>query len=427
MAAPARPAAIRTRPRLRWRGAGGRAAAWLWHYHTTLAGKIQIGGWALATAVSMAALDIPVYLMVCAWTAPAVTAWCVGFATRARVRPRADLPHRAIAGQPFRCAVTLENTAPRAAHDAGAGWFGLPAGMTQAPVDAVVRHLPPHARDTVVLTLAAARRGVHILPPLRAYTLFPFGFFRVPAGAAPPGRLLVRPAFHPLEGVDLPPSHRYQPGGVAMVSDVGESPEYIGNREYRPGDATRRLDFRSWARLAKPVVREYQEEYYCRVALVLDTRVPGARQAPPGGFPAFEAAVGVAAAAADALSRGEYLIDLFAAGPELYTFRAGRHLAHLDDILDILAGVEHCAEDPFGRVAPALAAQLPHIAAVVFVLLDWDPARERLARAAAEAGCRVKVVLVRDGDPTRAPRDGWAGGFVHLTPAEAAAGGMRRL
>jgi hypothetical protein len=35
----------------------------------------------------------------------------------------------------------------------------------------------------------------------------------------------------------------------------------------------RRIDFRSWARLGKPVVREYQEEYYCRIALILDTHV----------------------------------------------------------------------------------------------------------------------------------------------------------
>jgi uncharacterized protein (DUF58 family) len=353
----------------------------------------------------------------------------VGFAARPRVRPRVDLPPRAIAGQPLRCAITLENPARHAAHDVAAGWFGLPPGMAQSPRDAVIGTLPAGARETLVVSLTAARRGVYALPPVRAYSLFPFGFFRIPAGTGRPGRLLVRPAFQPLAGVELPASHRYQPGGITMVSDVGESPEYIGNREYRPGDATRRLDFRSWARLARPVVREYQEEYYCRIALVLDTHVPRVRTVPPEGLPALEAAVTVTAAAADALSRGEFLIDLFAAGPELYAFRAGRHLAHLDDILDILAGVEHCTEDPFGRVAPALATQLRQIAAVVFVLLDWDPARERLVRAAVEAGCRTKVIVVRGDAPQLPSRESraWLGEFIHVTPAEARAGGIDRL
>ena len=76
--------------------------------------------------------------------------------------------------------------------------------------------------------------------------------------------------------MDLDVGKRYQPGGIALTSHIGESPEYIGNRDYRPGDSLRRIDPRAWARLATPIVREYSEEYYCRIALVLDTYVPTA-------------------------------------------------------------------------------------------------------------------------------------------------------
>jgi len=177
----------------------------------------------------------------------------------------------------------------------------------------------------------------------RAYAV-PFHLNRSGSAALPGKSLLVLPAFHQLTSVDLPVGSKFQPGGIALTSNVGESPEYVGNREYVPGEPARRLDFRSWARLGKPVVREYQEEYYCRIALILDTYMPSdtwltrnlkslrqrylSKSEDPQPVNVLEAGISLTASIADALSRGEYLIDLFAAGPELYVFRAGRHTAH---------------------------------------------------------------------------------------------------
>jgi uncharacterized protein (DUF58 family) len=222
---------------------------------------------------------------------------------------------------------------------------------------------------------------------------------------------------------------RYQPGGIALTSNIGESPEYIGNREYRPGDPTRHIDFRAWARLASPVVREFQEEYYNRIALVIDTFVPGRRRAPAEGFPQLEAAISLGATVADALSRGEYLIDIFAAGPQLYVFRAGRHTAHFENIMEILACVDACRSDPFETVAPALSDELNAISTVVCVFLDWDASRELLVRAAAEAGCSVKLLIVRQGE-TSHPLDAaeaWTADVTQLTPREVSTGGWERL
>jgi uncharacterized protein (DUF58 family) len=238
--------------------------------------------------------------------------------------------------------------------------------------------------------------------------------------------LLVLPHFHPIAGLDVPIGTRYQPGGVALTSNVGESPEYIGNREYVPGDSARRIDHRSWARLATPVVREYQEEYYCRVALVLDTFVPPRRRPGREGFPDLEAAISLSASVADILSRGEYLIDLFAAGPELYVFRAGRHTAHLENILEIVACVEACRSNPFRTLAPALADELGNISTVIGVFLDWDASRRQLARTAVEVGCSVKIVIVRDGDTTE-PIEFDEGSIVQLNIAQVRQGGLDAL
>src|SRR5690606_17421882 len=146
--------------------------------------------------------------------------------------------------------------------------------------------------------------------------------------------LLVVPSFEPLQDVVLPITRRYQPGGIVLASKVGESPEYIGSREYRTGDPARDIDYRSWARLARPVVRESQEEYFCRVALILDTYVSRWTRMPREGHEPMEAAVSLTAAVADALTRGEHVIDIFAAGPEIHVFRAGRHAASVDQVLE---------------------------------------------------------------------------------------------
>jgi len=238
-----------------------------------------------------------------------------------------------------------------------------------------------------------------------------------------PGTLLVQPFFHPLEGIDVPVRPRYQPGGIALTSRVGESPEYIGNREYRPGDSVRHMDHRAWARLTKPAVREYQEEYYCRLALVLDTYVPGVRPQPRRGYPAFEAAVSLAASVADALANGEYIIDIFAAGPELYVFRAGRHTAHLENVMEILACVEACRSNPFEVVTPALYDELQQMSTVIAVLLDWDEDRKNLIRAAQEAGCQVKVLVVHDG-PTTEPVEFVDCAATQLSPSRIHEGGL---
>ena len=42
-------------------------------------------------------------------------------------------------------------------------------------------------------------------------------------------------------------------------------------RDYRPGDPLQRIHWKSFARTGDPVVREYQDEFFERHALILDT------------------------------------------------------------------------------------------------------------------------------------------------------------
>ncbi|MBB3207295.1 uncharacterized protein (DUF58 family) [Rhodopirellula rubra] len=377
-----------------------RYSRFLWLYRFTTAGKWICAGLIFAAMIGSASVETPIYQLFCALTAFFFIDRFVGAATRPRLSVRYELPDRTTAGETFTTNLTVTNRGKRTAYDVGVAFFGLPDSVEMLDRETTHAQLPANESVATSLRMRARRRGIYPLPRPRAFSTFPFNLFRDARSESEKGSLLVLPSFHPLVEIDLPVGARYQPGGVALTSNIGESPEYIGNREYVSGDSARRIDYRSWARLGRPIVREYQEEYYCRVALVLDTFVPPGRKPTADGFVELEAAISMSASIADALSRGEYLIDLFAAGPELYVFRAGRHTAHFDNVLEIVAGVDACRKNPFGTVAPALADELVNISTVVGVFLDWDQSRRELVRVAMERGCRVKIIVVRDGETT---------------------------
>lgn len=279
-----------------------------------------------------------------------------------------------------------------------------------------VANLEPHGEAEVECTLNFTKRGHYVLPGIVVQTSFPFGLWRGERFFVDEKSLLVYPHFHPLKSLDIPAGKRHQPGGISLTSYLGDSMEFIGNREFHQGDSPRNIHWRSWARLGKPVVKEFQEEYFCRIALLLDTYVPPGSK--PPAYEAFESAISIAAAIADNLSRQEYIIDIFAAGPNIYYLQAGRALAYLDNILDILACLEHCTEPPFDRLEPVLLENLSQITTCIMVFLDWDETREQMVRTTYSLGTSVKAYIVRDGPPTvdPAPYEELVGRIARITP-----------
>jgi len=400
-----------------------------WQHGLTAAGRFLLVGALFSGAIGSVALIAPVYLLFCALVSFFLISLLGGHVLKPRVTIAGKLPEKVTAGQTVTAEFTLGRTSWMPAYDVGLRFPELPVHVEEADPGRTVPQLARHQSLRVPVKLQARKRGAYEFPAVQVYTTFPFNVCRNRGAAHPPGSMLVLPKFFPLTGVDVPLGRRYQPGGIALTSDVGESPEYIGTREYRPGDRYRKIDFRTWARLGRPGVKEFQEEYYCRLALVVDTFVAPGRKKGRDGFPELEAAVSLAASVADALSRGEYIVDVFAAGPELYVFRAGRHIAHLENILEILACVEECRSNPFAVIAPAIAGELRNVTSVVCVFLDWDRARAEFVRAAVEAGCAAKVLIVRQGETTEpfAPAEEWAGAISLFTPGDVAAGRIEQV
>jgi uncharacterized protein (DUF58 family) len=281
----------------------------------------------------------------------------------------------------------------------------------------------PGDKVNVTLGLLCAHRGVLEMNGFRVETDFPFGLWRSFQVFRRERRLVVFPRFRELAHLDLPLGRRYQPGGVALAAAVGDSMEFVGNREYRSGDSIRNIDWRATARLRKPIVREFREEYLLRAAVVLDTHLP--RWPSAAEREAFESAISLCASVSDHLAKRECVIDFLAAGPALYKIQAGRHLAFLDQILEILACIDSDPRPGFETVEPDLSEQLQSISSVVCIFLDWNAARRRFVQGLCERGVGVKVVIVRNGPCTLAPfADEGSFGTIHVFSSAAVGAGL---
>lgn len=366
--------------------------------------RLTVGGrwFAIATlgffAFGTASLELQSYIPLCY----AFCLWGVALLAMWRLAPRAKVlcrhAERICAGETLRIEIEVENRARAALLQARVLPHRLPPQLEAVPTQGTP--LPSLARGEqtrVQCGLHAPRRGVYQLRGVRLDSDFPFGLLHASQTTDESTSLLVYPPFHPLRKLEIPSGRRHHPGGVALAASRGDSFEFWGNREWRQGDTLRDIDWRATARLRrpleKPVVREYREEFLLRVAIVLDTHVPhGNEQAADE----FESAVSLCAACGDFMARQDYLVDILAAGPHLYHLTAGRSLAYLDQILDILACVESSTKPTFELLEPEIDAHLSQITTVICVLLDWTMQRRAFVQRLVEQGAAVKVLIVRD-------------------------------
>jgi uncharacterized protein (DUF58 family) len=248
----------------------------------------------------------------------------------------------------------------------------------------------------VTTELTPLRRGIVRFDGVTLARPDPFGLFRSFCQFRLPQSLLVLPKRYPLPPLALPGNARYQEGGVALASNVGLSDEFVALREYRRGDPLRHIHWRSWAKVGKPIVKEFEDEFFVRHALVLDTFTDDPASE------AFEEAVSVAASFAATVSLQESLLDLLFVGTEAYCFTAGRGLAHSDHMLEILAAVPACLDKPFDTLEHLVIEHIGVVTGCICVLLGWDAPRREFVRRIQEVGVPVLVLVVVDAGRSKA-------------------------
>lgn len=253
---------------------------------------------------------------------------------------------------------------------------------------------PPDQELTLRSELLPLRRGILRMAGVTVARTDPFGLFRALVKIPLPQTTLILPKRYPLPPVALPGSVKYQEGGVALASHVGESEEFVSLRDYRRGDPLRHIHWRSWAKVGKPVVKEFEDEFFVRHALVLDTFTEHPHSE------AFEEAVSVAASFACTIPAQESLLDLLFVGPKSYCFTAGRGLAHADQMLQILASVRACHEHPFESLEHLVLNHIGAVSGCICIFLVWDQARRDFVSKLLNLRVPVLVlVIIESGKP----------------------------
>jgi uncharacterized protein (DUF58 family) len=217
----------------------------------------------------------------------------------------------------------------------------------------------------------------------------PLGLLKAHAAAALPGTLVVMPRTHPVAPLTLPGARRLQPGGVAFAGRVGEAEEFVSLRDYRTGDTPRRIHWKAWARTGRLVVKEYQDEFFVRHALVLDTFGDGDSER-------FEAAVSIAASHVLQPRSQDSLLDLVFVEGRAYTLTQGRGLGAPAELLRVLATVGESQTGGFDALAEAVNLGAGRLSGAICVLLAWDEPRRRLVAGLRARGIALRVWVVSD-------------------------------
>ncbi len=398
------------------------SAIWFWTTRRfTGAGFLALGTLVTAGALGVdtnQTLAYQIFTFVLALIAAAMLSTLL---SRPRFQVTRSLPRVITAGQAFDYRVSIRNLGTRAADGLALledqvdprpafaefraslkfpnyrGWWRLTMRNQAAHIaDTALPALGPQAEAEVRVQGLAYRRGTLKLTGATIARADPLGLFRSLAPVRLPDKIVVLPRRYVLPRLHLPGARRYQHGGVALASSVGESEEFMSLRDYRPGDPLQRIHWKSYARSGKPVVKEYQDEFFERHALVLDTFTDL-------GDIVFEEAVSLAASFACTLDTQESLLDLMFVGSESYCYTAGRGQMQPATLVEILAGVRSSPGQDFRRLHHAVLARRAALSGCILILLCWDAARQELVRALRQSGVPLEVLLVSEQAIDAAP------------------------
>lgn len=213
--------------------------------------------------------------------------------------------------------------------------FAVELSEVGLPGKAFLAHVAPLGHASVRSVNRFVRRGIYPLETVTLSTGFPFGLFQKERDIALPGELIVWPRTDRMVREPASGGGRVPRAGPSARGAAGTRGEYRSLRDYRVGDDSRDIHWKSSARLREPVIREYERDGAETRWICLDLR------AEPGE--AAEVAVEVAASLAARALAQQHPFALLA-GDRL--LEPGDGAGQLERALDILAQVDFSPDAP---------------------------------------------------------------------------------
>jgi uncharacterized protein (DUF58 family) len=288
-----------------------------------------------------------------------------------------------------------------------------------APVRMFLQHLPSGARIEMTTDRIATRRGPQGKTGVKLTTSSPFGVVRRNRAIEVEGSTLVLPKVQPLGEVAFLAQTRTSERAIHSFPRHGPGPDFLGVREYKPGDDIRHVHWPSTARHNQVIVREMEEETTRRVGVVLDaSRDEGNAWTPLDACCSAAASLSLAAE-----SHGFGARIVWGEAGEVRVHGRTRDEAEL---LDSLALIRADAGLHLPELIEASSGELRGVQTAVLVFPPWGSnAPDRLAPAIARLSQRVPQVvalIVEPGSDQAFPGCLGEGTIRELTTWLAAAG-----
>lgn len=248
--------------------------------------------------------------------------------------------------------------------------------------------LMPRQWVEVEATFTPLKRGHVRFGGVNIAKLDPLGLFRNHLKVVQSLSVMVLPKRYKIRPFSLNGNRKYQQGGVIQASNVGDTEEFIGLRDYRQGDPLHKIHWKSYAKVGHPIVKEFQDEYFERHALILDTELKTTNTE------IFEEAVSLAASFVCAIDMQDTLLDLMFVESQFYSFTAGRGQLQPENMMETLAGVDYSDEaESFTKLQACVQEKRSQLSSAIVILLSWDEAREKFVKS---LGIPCKVFIISE-------------------------------
>lgn len=394
------------------------------HRRTTAAGRLMIVFAALSVLFGFNTRLTMIYQLAALSIALLLVSFPLSLFFSTAVKIRRMLPETCTAGQKLTYLLAAENTAKRAASGlvfreaSGAEYptfaefsarqeegesdrniidrkFGYYRWLWLLEQNAGARFesfplplLPPGARMQVEVSLMPLRRGYVQLGGYSLHRLEPFGLFKKEIFFSDTRKLLVLPKLYPVIQADFSGSRKYHQGGMSSAPGCGETGEFVSLREYRAGDPVKHIDWKATARVGDAIVRQYQDEYFSRYGILLDTFTERENEV-------FEDAVSVAASIIARQDSARNLIDLlFACDSCVSSVSLGRGESALHHMLEVLACISTCRCGKFSDLAELVTGHAGMLSGLILVLLTIDEERRHLLDYLVSRKIPHRVLLI---------------------------------
>lgn len=232
------------------------------------------------------------YMMAIAVAAVPLVSYAVGRRMLLGLSVQRETVDVAWDGQPVTVHLTLRNESHLPRYFVQAQET-LPPGARFSEGNGVVPlAIPPHGTQHAQYQVVFERRGRHKVGPLWFHATDPLGMFYFTHRLAEQIEILVLPSPLPLPSLESLRGALHTAAGTHSAPVRGDSVEFLGIREYVPGDPLRRVDWKHSARYGDLFVRDFERFTQTEVCVVLD-RSPNLQQAPQSFEAMVKAASGI--------------------------------------------------------------------------------------------------------------------------------------